>query len=319
MYRFLIRRLAQAVPVLVLSSIGVFLVMRMIPGDPALVLAGPDASQAQVAAIRQGLGLNRPIPVQLWLWLTHVLRGDLGASYINGQTVTSLIGQRMPATLELAAAALIIVLIVGIPLGMLGAVPGKRARTAISGQTMVMLGIPGFWFGMLLVILFSLILGWLPPGGRPGVDSSWTQQGLALILPAVTLAFQPTAVVIRFMRASALETLGEDFIRTARAKGLPPWQITVHHTARNSLMPVITVIGIEAGRLVASAVVVETLFSWPGIGRLLVQSILNRDYTVVQAILLLFVGLFLILNLVVDVLYAVLDPRIRLGNVREAT
>ena len=317
MSTYVLRRILQAVPVLLLASVGVFLLLHLVPGDPALLLAGPDATPEVVAAVRRDMGLDQPLPVQYAVWMQHALRGDLGKSYISRLPVWQLIQNALPATLELALAALAIAIVFALPTGILSAVKRQSLPdwlvTIFNGLA---LGIPNFWLGILLIIFFALIMNWLPPGGRieflsnPGV--AWK----SLILPAVTLGIPIGAALSRFTRAAMLEVLHEDYIRTARAKGLSNWRVIARHAIRNALIPIVTVLGIQFGRLLGGAVIVESVFAWPGIGRMVLQAVLNRDYLLVQGTLLLLVVSFIVINLIVDLLYGVLDPRIRLASGR---
>ena len=312
---YLIKRLIQLIPVLILASMVIFAVMRAIPGDPALVYAGPDATPDQLEAIRKDMGLDQPLPVQYLVWVEHILRLDFGSSYTSKYPVMDLIRQRAPATVELAVAAVLLQVLIGIPLGIIAALNQRRTIDFIvSGYCAIVMSIPNFWLGILLIIFFALQLGWLPPGNRieflsnPGI--AWK----SLILPAFSLALFASATVTRFTRASMLEVLGEDYIRTARAKGLRERVVVIRHALRNALIPVITIVGIQFGYMLGGAVVVESVFTWPGMGRLIMQGIANRDYTVVQGALILFVAVFVLLNLLIDLSYASLDPRVRLGG-----
>ena len=319
MSTYLIRRVLQAVPVLLLASIAVFLLIHLVPGDPATMLAGPDATPDVVAAVRTSMGLDAPLPVQYALWMQHVLQGDLGRSYISRLPVTQLIANALPATIELTLAALCVALLFGLPTGIFSALwrqrPPDWAMTALNGLA---LGIPNFWMGILLIILFALILNWLPPGGRvpfldnPGV--AWK----SLLLPALTLGLSVGAALSRFTRAAMLEVLHEDYVRTARAKGLASRVVTWRHAVRNALIPIVTVLGLQFGRMLGGAVIVESVFAWPGVGRMILQAVLNRDYLLVQGALLLLVVSFITINLIVDLLYGVLDPRIRLAGGRSS-
>jgi ABC-type dipeptide/oligopeptide/nickel transport system permease component len=314
---YVIRRLLQAVPVLVLASIAVFLVIHLVPGDPALLLAGPDATPEVVAAVRRDMGLDAPLPVQYALWMGHVLQGDLGRSYISRLPVTQLIRNALPATIELALAALTIAILFALPTGIISAVRRQSLPdwivTAINGLA---LGVPNFWLGILLIIFFALIMSWLPPGGRVEFLSNPGVAWKSLILPAVTLGIPIGAALSRFTRAAMLEVLHEDYIRTARAKGLSARKVISRHALRNALIPIVTVLGIQFGRLLGGAVIVESVFAWPGVGRMILQAVLNRDYLLVQGALLLLVVSFITINLIVDLLYGVLDPRIRLATGR---
>ena len=315
MSQYLVRRLVESVPVLVVASIGIFLLLHLVPGDPAEILAGPDATREVVAAVRRDMGLDAPLPVQYLTWAGHALRGDLGRSYVNRLPVWQLIGNALPATIELSVAALLLAVLVGIPTGVLSALQARRAGDwLITLINSLGLGVPNFWVGILLIILFSLILNWLPPGGRldfvrdPG--TAWR----FLVMPAIALALPIAAALSRFTRSATLEVLNEDYIRTARAKGLGGRAVLVDHALRNALIPVMTVLGIQVGRLLGGAVIIENVFAWPGVGRLVLQAVLNRDYLVVQGVLLLLVIAFIAINLFVDLLYGAVDPRLRAGR-----
>jgi peptide/nickel transport system permease protein len=261
------------------------------------------------------MGLDRPLPVQYLLWLTRVLRGDLGVSYVSKYPVRDLIAARLPATLELAGAGLLVGLVVGVPTGVLAAV--RRGRTAdyvITSLNAVLMSLPNFWAGIALVLVFALGLALLPPSGRIPVTTDPGRALLFLLLPAVTLGLHITAIFSRFTRTALLEVLGEPYVRTAEAKGLGRATVVLRHAFRNALIPVITVFGLQAGYLLGGAVVVESVFAWPGLGRLIVESVGNRDYTTVQGALLVFVGAFFLVNLVTDLAYAWIDPRIRVGG-----
>lgn len=317
MSTYVVRRLLQSVPVLILASVAVFLLLHMVPGDPALLLAGPDATPEVVTAVRREMGLDRPLPVQYALWMQHALSGDLGRSYISRLPVAQLIGNALPATIELALAALLIAIVFGIPSGIISAVNRQSLPDWLITLTNgLALAIPNFWLGIVLIIVFALVLGWLPPGGRVEFLSNPGAAWKSLLLPAVTLGIHIAATLSRFTRASMLEVLHEDYIRTARAKGLSRWGVIGRHAIRNALIPIVTVLGIQFGRLLGGAVIVESVFAWPGIGRMVLQAVLNRDYLLVQGTLLLLVVAFIAINLIVDLLYGVLDPRIRLAHGR---
>jgi peptide/nickel transport system permease protein len=309
--------LIEAIPVVFLATVAIFLGMRVLPGDPALILAGQDASPETLAAIRKANGLEEPLPVQYVVWLGNVVRGDLGVSFFTRAPVSQLIAQRAPATLELGIAGMVLTVLLGIPTGILAAVrqhqPSDWVISAFNGLAVA---VPGFWLGILAILLFSLVLGWLPPGGHgdllkdPGLELKF------LLLPAVTLALPGAAALSRLVKASMLEVLGDDYVRTARAKGVAQPGVIWRHAMRNALVPVTTVLGLQFGRLLGGAVITESVFSWPGIGRLIRDSIGNRDYAVVQACLLMLVLMFVVINLLTDVTYGFLDPRIRLGGGR---
>ncbi|HEY3063288.1 MAG TPA: ABC transporter permease [Chloroflexota bacterium] len=317
MAAFLIRRFVEAIPVIFLATLVIFLGMRLIPGDPALVLAGQDASPETLAAIRRANGLDRPLPVQYVIWLNNALHTDFGVSFFTRAPVAQLIAQRAPATLELGLAAMLLTIVLSVPTGVIAAVRHHRPIDfLVSGFNGLAVAVPSFWLGILAILLFSLVLGWLPPGGRadfmrdPGLELKF------LLLPALTLALPGVAAVSRLVKSAMLEVLGDDYVRTARAKGVAEQGVVLGHALRNALVPVVTLLGLQFGRLLGGAVVTESVFSWPGLGRLIRDAISNRDYAVVQATLLLLVVTFIIINLLTDVLYGILDPRIRLAGGR---
>jgi peptide/nickel transport system permease protein len=312
---FVIRRFLEALPVLFLATMVIFLGLRLLPGDPAVVLAGQDASPQTLAAIREANGLNDPLPFQYVIWLKNAVTGNLGVSFFTRAQVSTLIAQRAPATLELGLAGMLMTLLLGIPTGILAAIRAHRPSDwAISAFNGLAVAVPGFWLGILAILLFSLVLGWLPPGGRGDFFRDPGQELKFLFLPALTLALPGAAGLSRLVKASMLEVLGDDYVRTARAKGVSNNNVVWRHALRNALVPVVTILGLQFGRLLGGAVITESVFSWPGLGRLIRDSIGNRDYAVVQACLLLLVVLFVVINLLTDITYGILDPRIRLGR-----
>ena len=285
-------------------SVLIFLMLRVLPGDPARVLAGLNASEEQVAQIRSQLGLDESLLVQYWHFISGVLSGNLGQSARTSRPVTTEIVARLPATLILAVTATVIGSVVGVTAGVLAAVRRNTLLDhVVSGVAMMGVSMPVYWLGLLLILLFAVKLGWLPAAG--------SGDPLSIVLPAVTLAAFSTALVSRMTRASMLEVLGQDFMRTAEAKGAPPLTVIVKHGLRNAFIPVLTVISLQFGALLGGAVLTETVFGWPGIGRLLVDSIGARDFAVVQGLVLVYATLFILVNVIVDVLYVVVDPRIR--------
>ena len=286
--------------------------MRLIPGDPAVVIAGVSATPADVAQIRNELGLDQPLLTQLGRWYAGLFRGDLGRSLLLGQDVLGAVLGRLPVTLILSGYALVLTLVIGIGGGVIAAL---RQNTVVDQAAMLaaMLGIsmPSFFFGPLLVLLFAVHLGWLPTGGwiSPAVDpAGWLR---AATLPAVSLALLQVGLLARITRSSMLEVLRQDYVRTARAKGLPPLMVIGKHALANAMIPITTVVGIAVSLLVSGSVVIESIFSVPGIGQLLTQAVLNRDYPLVQGGLLLLTTVLVGVNIIVDVLYAALDPRVR--------
>lgn len=315
MVAYILRRLLQAIPVLLLSSIVVFLIIRVVPGDPARVVLGLDASDEELAAKRSELGLDQPLPVQYFRWLGRVAQGDLGNSLVNRFPVAELVRDKLPATLELAIASFLLSILISLPLGIFAALyAGSWGDYLASLVAAFYLGTPNFWIGMLYIMLFSVVLGLLPPSGRVAFFNDPLLAMRHLAMPALTLALPAAMVQMRFIRATMLDVLGQDYVRTARAKGLQERTMILRHALRNTLIPVVTVLGIQFGNLLGGAVIVESLFAWPGVGRMLVDSIGNRDYAITQAGLLYLVGLFIVVNLVVDLLYGFIDPRTRRGG-----
>jgi peptide/nickel transport system permease protein len=304
LFNYLLRRILISVPTVLGVLIIVFAMVRLAPGDPALYLAGEFASPAQIAQVRERFGLNRPIPEQFAIFLGSVLQGDLGRSTRSNRPVVQDLRERFPNTLELAAAAILVALLIGIPAGVISAVrPGTPLDYLVTLGSLIGVSMPVFWFGLLAILYFSLQLGWFPVAGRGTLAH--------LVLPAVTLGVSSMAIITRMTRSSMLEVLSQDFTRTARSKGLTNRKVVVKHALRNALIPVVTVGGLEFGSLMAGAVLTETVFTWPGIGRLLVDSILTRDYPVVQGAVLLIAISFIFINLIIDLVYGLIDPRIR--------
>jgi peptide/nickel transport system permease protein len=304
--RFLLRRLAQLALVLVGVSVVVFSIVRL-TGDPVVIFLGENATAQAVAEMRAELGLDRPIHVQYARFLGNALRGDFGISLRYRQSALSLFLERLPATLELTAAALALSILVGLPVGVTAALrPNSLFDGLVRAFSLVGQAIPGFYLGLVSIIVLGAHLKLLPTGGRGTLAQ--------LILPASTLAAYQIAVVARFARGAMLEVLGEDFVRTARAKGLARLRVIVGHALRNALIPVVTILALQFGTLLSGAVVTETVFSWPGVGRLAVQAISTRDFAVVQVTVMITAALFVVINLLTDVLYVMLDPRIRVGD-----
>ncbi|MHB1133543.1 MAG: ABC transporter permease [Chloroflexota bacterium] len=315
MFAFIFRRLLQLIPVVILSSFLVFMLMRLVPGDPAETVAGPDATPDVIAAVRIKMGLDQPLLVQYGLWVGQIVQGDLGKSYISKMPVIDLVGYAFPATMQLALVALLLALIISVPLGVIAAIrQGSKIDLFVQGYTALGLGVPNFWLGILLILLFALVLGWLPPGGRIDPSQNLAMGVRSLILPSITLGLHMSATFTRFVRTAMLEVLHEDYVRTARAKGLAESSVVLGHALRSALVPVVTVVGLQFGRLLGGAVVVESVFAWPGVGRLIIQAVEQRDYSVVSAALLWLVMVFVIINLITDITYAYLDPRIRLSR-----
>jgi ABC-type dipeptide/oligopeptide/nickel transport system permease component len=308
---YVLRRLWQTIPVLFGVSLLAFAVMHVVPGDPVRLIAGPDAPESVVERIRLELGLDRPLHEQYWAFLHRALRGDLGRSLRSRAPVADEILARFPATLELTTASMLIAVMVGVPLGLIAAVRRATWVDYVAMTTSLStLSMPVFWLAIVAIWLFSLQLGWLPVSGRGG--PLWQWDGLRHIaLPAATLATTSIAITSRLTRSGMLDVLGREYVTTARAKGLPPVWVITKHALKNALIPVVTVVGLQYGFLLGGAVVTETIFAWPGVGRLAMTAILQRDYPVVQGCVLLVAVLFVMVNLLVDLLYGWLDPRIR--------
>jgi ABC-type dipeptide/oligopeptide/nickel transport system permease component len=302
--RFLLRRVLLTIPVLVGVATLVFSLIHLVPGDPVQAMLGESASPEDVAQLRGRLGLDRPLYVQYVSYMKGAVTGDLGTSLRTNQPVTSIIAERVPATFELALAAMLVAVLVAIPLGILAAVRvGTRVDHAATTLALIGISMPNFWLGPLLAIVFSVALGWLPVAGR-GTPAH-------LVLPAITLGAPLAAVLARITRASVLEELRELYVLAARARGVSRARAVLKHAFRNSLIPIVTVLGLQVGAVLTGAVITETIFAWPGVGRLLVQSIGARDYPAVQGCILLIAITYVSMNLLTDVLYGFLDPRIR--------
>jgi peptide/nickel transport system permease protein len=303
---YVLRRLVLAVPTLLGVTVVVFALIRVIPGDPARLVLGLQASEAEVQRLRSELGLDRPLPVQYARFLARLIRGDLGRSIATGEPVAREIASRFGPTLQLAVASTVLATLAGVSAGVLSATRVYSWVDYVAmGVALFGVSLPVFWLGLMLILLFAVHLRWLPAGGYGTLAH--------LVLPTVTLAAFSVAIVARMTRSSMLEVLHQDYVRTAWAKGLTARAVVLHHALRNALIPVITVIGLQFGALLGGAILTETVFAWPGMGRLLVGAIVARDYPVVQGVVLVFAGLFTLVNLAVDLLYAYVDPRIHYG------
>ncbi|WP_445679910.1 ABC transporter permease [Radicibacter daui] len=321
---FIIRRLMQALLVLFVTSLIVFLGVYAI-GNPIDILVPDDATEMERQQAIHSLGLDRPLPVQYGTFLLHALHGDLGTSFVFNQPSISLILDRLPATLELAFVALFLAIVIGMPLGIIaGLKPGSRFDEGVMTTSILGFSLPNFWQGMMLIMIFSVWLGWLPSTGRGqmgsflGIHSSlFTLDGLAhLILPAINLSLFKISLIIRLTRTGVRETMLLDFVKFARARGVPETRIVVVHVLKNILIPIVTVVGMEFGSIIAFAVVTETIFAWPGVGKLLIDAVMRLDRPVVVAYILVVVAMFITINFVVDLIYSLLDPRIRLGGAK---
>ncbi|MGD9889814.1 MAG: ABC transporter permease [Dehalococcoidia bacterium] len=312
MAAYVARRLLEAVPVVILASIFVFAILQIVPGDPAVNIAGEDARDEDVQAVRERLGLDRPVAQQYVSWIGDALSGDLGTSFRASRPVRTMIGDAMGPTLELTIAAFLIELSVGIPLGVLAGVHLRSAWDwGLSGFSVIGIAVPHFVLGLVLLYLVGFRLGWLPIGGRVAFTSDPLESIRYLILPAFVLGITGAAVLARFVRTAVAQVMHQDYIRTGRAKGLRERSVIVRHALRNGMLPVVTVIALQLAGLLAGSVVIENVFSRPGIGRLVVSSIQARDYPAVQGALLVLVGVFIAANLLADLLYGAVDPRIR--------
>lgn len=307
-----VRRLLSAIPVLFIVSLISFGLMRLIPGDPAAAIAGIAATPAQIEQLRQDLGLDRPVWVQLLHYYEGLLRGDLGRSLLLGKGVFAATMERLPVTLGLSAYAMVFTLLIGVLSGIVAALrQNSWIDQAAMMFAMIGISVPNFFLGLLMIILFAVHLGWLPSGGYVAFGDDPTGWLASMTMPAFSLALLQAGLLARITRSSMLEVLRQDYIRTARAKGLPQRKVILKHALSNALIPIVTVVGIIVSLLLSGAVVTEALFSLPGMGQLLTQAVLNRDYPMVQGGLLLVTTFLVLVNISVDVLYAVLDPRVR--------
>jgi peptide/nickel transport system permease protein len=310
---FVGRRLLATAPLLLLVSVVVFSFVHVLPGDPAVLFLGEEADPATLARFRTRLGLDRPLPVQYADWLGGALRGDLGRSLRTNQPVTEAILERLPVTLELLAAALAVSLAIAIPFGIVSAVR-RNSGVDVASTVFALWGfsLPNFWLGIILIYVFGLLLRWFPPSGFVPLAESVTGNLRSLALPAVTLGTALAALVTRQLRSGMLEVLRQDYVRTAWAKGLDARRVVGKHALKNALLPVVTVVGLQVGALLGNTIVTESLFALPGVGRLMIDAIFSRDFFVVQGVILFLAVGYVLSNLVVDVLYSYLDPRIRL-------
>jgi peptide/nickel transport system permease protein len=323
MTAFILRRSLQSIVVLFIMSLIVFVGVNLV-GDPVDMLINPEADQAEIDRVIRDLGLDRPVSEQYWYFVLNAFQGDLGRSFIFGEPALKLIVQRMPATMELALVSLLMAVFFGIPLGIYaGLKPTSKISKTIMAGSILGFSMPTFWVGIILIMFFSVHLGWLPSTGRGDVDtffgvtsSVFTLDGLShIFLPAFNLALFKLSSVIRLARAGTREVILQDYIKFARAKGLAESRVVRIHLLKNIMIPVITIIGLEFGSLIAFSTVTETVFAWPGMGKLIIDSIYNLDRPVVVAYLMIIVVIFVMLNLIVDILYSVLDPRVRIKGV----
>lgn len=315
MLKLILRRLVDLIPTLLVVATTVFIITRMIPGDPAAVLLGPQASPDEIAKMRESLGLNQPMYLQYIDFLGSLLQGDLGTSLGYHQPVLSLILERFPNTLLLSVCALAIALLIGIPAGIISATKQYSAWDyTVMILSLVGVSMPIFWLGVMLVLYFSVHLGWLPATGMGSLSEGFGSVITHLVLPSIALSTIPMATFARITRSSMLEVIRQDYIKTARAKGLREFFVVWKHALKNAMTPLLTVMGMQISSMLGGAVLTETIFSWPGMGRLVVDAIENRDFVVVQGTVLFIAVIFVLINLLVDILYTVVNPRVNFSN-----
>jgi ABC-type dipeptide/oligopeptide/nickel transport system permease component len=307
----------QLIPTLFLASVLIFAIITLSPGDPVRMMLGTQATPEEIQVERERLGLDKSIPVRYGIWLTDVASLNLGVSQSSRRPVSALIGDALPYTLRLALISLAFSMLIGFPLGALAALnANRRLDTIVTGFNSLGLAMPSFWFGLLLIIFFAVQLRWLPASGVGEPSQAFYQRIPYYIMPVLTIVVSNMSVFSRYVRSAMIDVLSADYVRTARAKGLSENVVIARHALRNAMIPVITIVGIQFGRLLGGAVVTESVFAYPGIGRLVINSIQNRDYPVVQATLMLVVLIFLVTNIIVDLSYAYLDPRVKLERAR---
>jgi peptide/nickel transport system permease protein len=312
MLTFVLRRLGSMFAVMLVVASIVFVIVRVVPGDPAQVMLGDLATPADVARLRAELGLDGPIPVQFAIYLKQILTGDLGRSIIYNQGVAAAMLDRAELTLLLTLLAVSVAVAIGLPVGIVAAVRrGRAADQALTAAAMLAASLPSFWIGLTLIQYFALSLGWFPVAGYGPPGAGLTERLYYLVMPALALGVPSSALIMRFARTSMVDVLGEDYIRTARAKGLPGRVVVLKHALRNAAIPIMTVIGLTVAALMGGAIVTETVFALPGVGRMVVQAVFYRDYPVIQGALLVISGIYVLINFVIDLLYAAVDPRVR--------
>lgn len=311
MARYALSRLGQAVVVLLGVSFIVFLLVQLVPGDPVRIALGTRFDQETYDALRERSGLDDPVLVQYFSFLANAVTGDLGVSFRSGQPVTEAILARLPATLSLAAVSLLIALLIALPLGLVSALrSGKLSDYVATVFSQIGVSVPDFWMAILLILLFTSTLGWLPPSGYVPFSESPAEWLQHIVMPAVTVGVVSGSILTRFVRSAVLESMAQDHVRTATSKGIPDGQVLRRHVLRGALVPIVTITGVQLATLLGGIVVVEVIFAWPGIGRLTLDAVEARDYPVMQGAVLMFATVFLVVNLLVDLLYAALDPRI---------
>ncbi|WP_207483515.1 ABC transporter permease [Arenibaculum pallidiluteum] len=312
MQTYILKRiLGMAVVMLIVATIS-FVIVRVVPGDPAAIMLGPDASPADIADLRARLGLERPLPAQYAIFMGDLLTGDLGRSIFLDRPVVQALAERAEPTICLTVMATLVALLIGIPAGIVSAVRrGSAVDQATLGLAMLGASIPSFWLGLLFIQFFAVRLGWFPVAGYGDPGAGFLERLRHLVLPALVLGLLSSALITRFTRASMLDVLGDDYVRTGRAKGLDEWTVIMKHAFRNALIPVLTVIGLTVAVLLGGAIVTETVFGLPGVGNLVVQAVLRRDYPVIQGTLIVVAAVYVLVNLTIDLLYTVVDPRVR--------
>ncbi len=312
MGNFLLRRLFTTLLVMLGVSFVVFMIIHLVPGDPVRIMLGLQADQAKIEKIRRQMGFDRPLLVQYADWLWSALHGDLGQSFITGQSVAQAVAQRFPATLSLALAALVIALIIALPAGTISALNvGSPLDYAAMFFSQVGVSIPDFWLGILLMLIFALALGWLPPSGYTSPTENFGDWLQHLILPSMTVGLITASILTRFVRSAVLEVLHQNHVRTARAKGLAEQKVIIRHVLKNAAIPIVTIVGMQMASLLGGIIIVEVIFAWPGLGRLALDAVVRRDYPMVQGAVLIVALFFAVVNVIVDLLYAYLDPRVR--------
>ncbi len=312
MYGYILRRLLATIPVMAVVAIVVFLLLHLTPGDPAAIIAGDYARPEDIARIRANLGLDQPLHIQFFSWVGNVLRGDLGTSIFSNLPVTKLIGQRLEPTVALSISTIIFAIIVAVPIGVIAAWrAGSWLDRSVMGFAVLGFSVPVFVVGYVLMYIFSLKLGWFPVQGYKPISEGFLPFLRSIALPTLALGIVYIALIARITRASVLEVLTEDYIRTAKAKGLGNTGLLLQHALRNAAVPIVTIIGIGIALLIGGVVVTESVFNIPGLGRLTIDAVLRRDYPIIQGVILVFSGVYVFVNLVIDILYTLLDPRIR--------
>lgn len=309
---FFIRRILAAIPVLIMVAVIVFFILRLAPGDPAVIIAGDNATPEQLDAIRASMGLNQPIIQQLFTWFGKILHGDFGTSLISGLPVSHMVMDRFGPTLALSLSTILFAVVVAVPLGILAAwKQGKTLDKVVMAGSVVGFSVPVFIIGYVLILIFARGLNLLPVQGYQPLSAGFWEFLKRLILPTVALSFPYIALIARIVRTSIIEIMGEDFIRTARAKGLSESGVLIQHALRNASVPIVTIIGVSIAMLIGGVVVTESVFNIPGLGRLVLEAVLARDYTVIQTLILLFSAIYVVINLIIDLTYSFLDPRIK--------